>query len=38
MVFGPASQLGVAAFEDTAPIELIPGRSGEEVESVITAV
>jgi phycoerythrin-associated linker protein len=38
MVFGPASQLGVGLFEDTAPIELIPGRSDEEVESIIRAV
>ena len=38
MAFGPASQLGVAAFEDIEPIELISGRSVEEVESVIRAV
>ena len=38
MVFGPASELGVSLFEETAPIELIPGRSTEEVESVIRAV
>jgi phycoerythrin-associated linker protein len=38
MAFGPASQLGVGLFEDTAPIELLPGRSEEEVESIIRAV
>ncbi|MBC6419518.1 MAG: photosystem I reaction center subunit XII, partial [Prochloron sp. SP5CPC1] len=38
MVFGPASQLGVSLFEDTDPIELIPGRSEEDVESIIRAV
>ncbi|MBO1347856.1 MAG: phycobilisome linker polypeptide [Hormoscilla sp. GUM202] len=38
MVFGPASELGVALFEDTEPVELWPGRSDEEVETVIRAV
>ena len=38
MAFGPASRLGVARFEDTAPVELLPGRSEEEVNSVIAAV
>ncbi len=38
MVFGPASELGVSLFEDTAPLELIPGRSTEEVDSIIKAV
>lgn len=38
MVFGPASQLGVGLFEETPRIELIPGRSDEEVESIIRAV
>ncbi len=38
MTFGPASQLGVARFEDTPPVELVPGYSGEEVETVIQAV
>ncbi|MGD1913777.1 MAG: phycobilisome rod-core linker polypeptide [Rivularia sp. (in: cyanobacteria)] len=38
MAFGPASRLGVALFEETDPIELTPGRSTEEVESVIRAV
>ncbi len=38
MVFGPASELGVGLFEDTAPFEYVPGRSEEEVESIIRAV
>ena len=38
MVFGPASPLGVSLFEETPPLELIPGRSEEEVETVIRAV
>jgi len=38
MVFGPAAQLGVALFEETSAIELIPGRSDEDVESIIRAV
>jgi phycoerythrin-associated linker protein len=38
MAFGPASQLGVGLFEDTKPLELWPGRSSEEVETVIRAV
>lgn len=38
MAFGPASQLGVGLFEDTKPVELWPGRSQEEVETVIRAV
>ncbi len=38
MPFGPASELGVALYEETAPIELWPARSGEEVEAVIRAV
>ena len=38
MAFGPASQLGVGLFEETDPIELVPGRSDEEVESIIRAV
>jgi phycoerythrin-associated linker protein len=38
MTFGPASRLGVALFEETPPLELIPGRSEEEVESIIRAV
>ncbi|MDY7003075.1 MAG: phycobilisome linker polypeptide [Cyanobacteriota bacterium] len=38
MVFGPASQLGVGLFEDTEPVELLPGSSSEEKETVIRAV
>ncbi|MBW4497149.1 MAG: phycobilisome linker polypeptide [Oscillatoria princeps RMCB-10] len=38
MAFGPASQLGVALFEETPPVELWPTRSEEEVETVIRAV
>lgn len=38
MAFGPASRLGVAAFEDTPPIELWTGCSAEDVETVIRAV
>ncbi|MBD2413764.1 photosystem I reaction center subunit XII [Nostoc calcicola FACHB-389] len=38
MAFGPASRLGVALFEDTDPIDLWPGRSNEEIETVIRAV
>jgi phycoerythrin-associated linker protein len=38
MVFGPASQLGVALFEDTPRFELVPGRSQEEVETIIRAI
>ncbi|MBO9999166.1 MAG: phycobilisome linker polypeptide [Cyanobacteria bacterium SID2] len=38
MVFGPASRLGVSLFEETEPMELTPGRSEEEVESIIRAV
>jgi len=38
MTFGPASRLGVARFEETSPVELLPGRSEEEVNTVIAAV
>ena len=38
MVFGPASRLGVSLFEETPCLELIPGRSEEEVETIIRAV
>lgn len=38
MTFGPASELGVGLFEDTAPFEYVPGRSEEDVESIIRAV
>jgi phycoerythrin-associated linker protein len=38
MVFGPASRLGVSLFDETPPIEWVPGRSEEEIETVIRAV
>ncbi|MDF0554519.1 phycobilisome linker polypeptide [Kamptonema sp. UHCC 0994] len=38
MVFGPASRLGVSLFEETPSLELTPGHSQEEVESIIQAV
>lgn len=36
--FGPASQLGVALYEDTPPLEYVPGCSEEERETIIRAV
>jgi phycoerythrin-associated linker protein len=38
MAFGPASRLGVSLFDETPPLEWVPGRSGEEAESLIQAV
>ena len=38
MYFGPASRLGVSRFDETPPIEWIPGRSNAEIEEIITAV
>lgn len=38
MAFGPASQLGVSLYEETPPVEQVPGRSAEETESIIRAV
>lgn len=38
MAFGPASQLGVALYEDSDPVELWPGSSSEEAEIAIRAV
>ncbi|BAZ43077.1 phycobilisome linker polypeptide [Chondrocystis sp. NIES-4102] len=38
MTFGPASELGVALFEDTAPFERVPGQGESELESIIRAV
>ncbi|MEB3828938.1 phycobilisome linker polypeptide [Phormidium sp. CCY1219] len=38
MAFGPASTLGVSGYEDTPPLELWPGRSQEEIETIIRAV
>jgi len=38
MVFGPASQLGVSLFEETAPIERLPNSTSEDLETIIRAV
>jgi phycoerythrin-associated linker protein len=38
MAFGPASRLGVSLFDETPPIEWVPGRSQEEAETIIQAV
>jgi len=38
MVFGPASQLGVSLFEETAPIERLPNSTPEDLETIIRAV
>jgi phycoerythrin-associated linker protein len=38
MAFGPASRLGVSLFDETPPVEWVPGRSGEEAEVIIQAV
>jgi phycoerythrin-associated linker protein len=38
MSFGPASQLGVSLFDETPPIEWVPGRSNDEAEAIISAV
>ncbi len=38
MVFGPASRLGVSLFDETDPIEWVPGRSNDEAEIIINAV
>jgi phycoerythrin-associated linker protein len=38
MAFGPASRLGVSLFDETPPVEWVPGRSQEEAESLIQAV
>ncbi len=38
MPFGPASRLGVSLFDETPPVEWVPGRSEEEVETIIQAV
>ena len=38
MPFGPASELGVALFEETEPVEFCPGQRAEEVEEIIRAV
>ena len=36
--FGPASKLGVALFEETPPVEWVPGLSSEALEDIISAV
>jgi phycoerythrin-associated linker protein len=38
MAFGPASRLGVSLFDETLPLEWVPGRSDEEAETMIRAV
>jgi phycoerythrin-associated linker protein len=38
MAFGPASRLGVSLFDETPPIEWVPGSSQEELETLIRAV
>lgn len=38
MPFGPASRLGVSAFDETPPQEWVPGRSDAEAETLIQAV
>ncbi|NJN48502.1 MAG: photosystem I reaction center subunit XII [Alkalinema sp. RL_2_19] len=38
MPFGPASRLGVSLFDETAPIEWVPGLSADEAEVIINAV
>jgi phycoerythrin-associated linker protein len=38
MPFGPASRLGVSLFDETPPMEWVPGRSGEEIDALINAV
>ena len=36
--FGPASELGVGLYEDTPPLEYVPGMSEQELETLIRAV
>jgi phycoerythrin-associated linker protein len=38
MSFGPASRLGVSLFDETPPIEWVPGLSQEAAETIINAV
>jgi phycoerythrin-associated linker protein len=38
MAFGPASRLGVSLFDETPPVEWVPGRSDQEAEAIIRAV
>ncbi|MEM7725069.1 MAG: phycobilisome linker polypeptide [Cyanobacteria bacterium P01_A01_bin.45] len=36
--FGPASRLGVSRFDETPPVEYVPGNSAEDVDIIISAV
>ncbi|MEM7553206.1 MAG: phycobilisome linker polypeptide [Cyanobacteria bacterium P01_A01_bin.84] len=36
--FGPASRLGVSLFDETPPVEYLPGSSAEDLEIVIKAI
>jgi phycoerythrin-associated linker protein len=38
MPFGPASRLGVSLFDETPPVEWVPGRSQDEAETIIRSV
>ncbi|MGB3292840.1 MAG: phycobilisome linker polypeptide [Phormidesmis sp.] len=38
MAFGPASRLGVSLFEETPPVEWVPGLSADDREDMINAV
>jgi phycoerythrin-associated linker protein len=38
MPFGPASRLGVSLFDETPPVEWVPGTSPEDAETIIKAV
>ncbi len=38
MAFGPASRLGVSLFEETPPVEWVPGLSPDDREDIINAV
>ena len=38
MLFGPASRLGVSLFDETPPVEWVPGYSQEEAETMIRTV
>ncbi|NEP16601.1 MAG: photosystem I reaction center subunit XII [Leptolyngbya sp. SIO4C1] len=38
MAFGPASRLGVSRFDETAPVEWVPGLSATELDTIIQAV
>lgn len=38
MAFGPAARLGVSLFDETPPVEWVPGLDSEGLESIIKAV